>query len=249
MSVPPGSTGARPGAERAAGAGPTGTGGPGAGVPRLHVLVPDAAAGRPDIGELAAGMLRGGAGDVAIHLRLRTTPGRAQHGLAEELSAAARKHGGWCVVNERVDVALTAGAQAVQLGASAMPLPVVREITGRGAALGASVHGVDEGIRAARRGANFLVLGTIFDSPTHPGIEGAGLSRVRSCSVRVALPVVAIGGMTPSRVGEVRGAGARGVAVLSRVWDSPDPAAAVGEFLDALAGAAAARGGNRRVDR
>lgn len=206
---------------------------PGA-VPRLHVVAPDRALARPDFLPEAARMLDRGAGAVAVHLRLRETPARTVHHVARSLSRAAEVHGGWCVVNGRVDVALTAGAQAVQLGAGAMPLPVVRELVGRGTALGASVHSPAEGRRAERRGANYLLLGTIFESPSHPNREGAGPARVARCVRRTSRPVVAIGGMTPGRVGRVRDAGAHGVATLSRVWDAPDPVEAVEAFLRAL---------------
>lgn len=206
-------------------------------LPRLHVLVPDAAAARPDFERAARQMLRRGRGEVALHLRLRETSGRTLHRLARSLAGTAREEGGWCVVNGRVDVALAAGADAVQLGRSAMPVPVVRELVGVGTALGASVHGADEGVRAEREGANFLVLGTIFDSPSHPDIAGSGPGRVDACAGRVSVPVVAIGGMSPDRVRPVREAGATGVATLSGVWDAPDPVEAASAFLDALGAA------------
>jgi len=206
-------------------------------LPRLHVLVPDAAAAGSDFGLVAGEILRRAGGEVALHLRLRETPGRVLHRLARFLAARAREEGGWCVVNGRVDVALAADVDAVQLGGSAMPIPVVREMVGAATALGASVHGVEEGVRAEREGANFLVLGTIFDSPSHPDIRGSGPGRVEACAARVSIPVVAIGGMSPGRVRSVREAGATGVATLSGVWDAPDPADAVSAFLGALGAA------------
>lgn len=202
-------------------------------VPRLHVIVPDAVAGRPDFTETAAGLLERGGGELALHLRLKEATGRRLHDLARELAGEARRLGGWCVVNERVDVALTAGAQGVQLGRGALPVARTRGLVGDDTMVGASVHGREEAEEAVRQGANFLLLGTIFDTPSHPGVEGAGPDRVAACR-DLSAPVVAIGGMTPGRVSDVRTAGAHGVASLRGVWEAADPGAAVDAFLREL---------------
>lgn len=203
--------------------------------PPLHVVVPDRVARRRGFLPTAFGMLGDAAGRLALHLRLKRTPARRIHELAVELSAAARRHGGWCVVNERVDVALTAGAQAVQLGGGALPLDAVRRVAGPGLPVGVSVHGPGDAGRAAEEGANHLVLGTIFDTPSHPDRAGAGPELVEACRRRVDVPIVAIGGMDPGRVPEVVEAGADGVATLRAVWDADRPERAVTAFLEALA--------------
>lgn len=204
-------------------------------VPRLHVLVPDAVAARPDFRETASALRERGAGRLALHLRLREASDRRLHELAASLAVEARAAGGWCVVNGRPDVALTARAQAVQLGAGALPVAEARAVVGGEVALGASVHGPREARRAAEDGANLLLVGTIFPSPTHPERAGAGLSRVAACR-DAGSPVVAIGGVTPSRVPAVLGAGAHGVAVLSGVWSADRPVEAAERYLDALPG-------------
>lgn len=208
-------------------------------IPPLHVLVPDRAARRPRFLPLARGLLEEAGGRLALHLRLKETPGRRIHDLATELAGAARRRGGWCVVNERVDVALTAEAQAVQLGGGALPTEAVRDVVPPGLPVGVSVHGPEEAARAEEEGANHLVVGTIFRSPSHPDRPGAGPQLLEACRRRVALPTVAVGGLTPDRVGEAVAAGADGVAALSAVWDADRPAAAVGDFLEALRSAGA----------
>lgn len=204
-------------------------------VPRLHVLVSDAAADRPDFRETAAALRDRGAGRLALHLRLRGASDRRLHEMAAGLAVEARAAGGWCVVNGRPDVALTAGAQAVQLGAGALPIARAREVVGGEVALGASVHGPRDARRAVESGANLLLVGTIFPSPSHPERAGAGLSRIAACRDAGA-PLVAIGGVTPSRVPAVLGAGAHGIAVLSGVWSADRPLEAAGRYLDALPG-------------
>lgn len=205
-------------------------------LPRLHVLVSDEAAAAPDFPETASAMREAGGARLALHLRLRKAADRRLHELASALSGAAREGGGWCVVNGRCDVALTAGAQAVQLGAGSLPPADARRVVGEGTALGVSVHGPREARRAAADGANYLLVGTIFPSPSHPGRPGAGLARLAACRDAGA-PLVAIGGLEPGRVRAVLGAGAHGVAVLGGVWSSDRPLEAVVRYLDALPGA------------
>lgn len=203
------------------------------GVPGLHVLVPDEVAARDDFRHVAGALRDALAGELALHLRLRETPAREIHALAVELSDAARRGGGWCVVNGRVDVALTAGAQAVQLGEDALPLPEARELVGPDVAVGRSVHGLREAEAAAAGGANYLVLGTIYATPSHPGRAGAGPELVARAA-HLRLPIVAIGGVTAGRVRELREAGAHGIAVIRAVWAAGDPVAAASELASEL---------------
>lgn len=202
-------------------------------LPRLHVLLTDAEAGRGDPVGDAAALLEAGDGEVAVHLRLREATGRRLHELAFRVREAADRHGGWCVVNDRVDVALTAGAHAVQLGGASLPVADARHALGPGVSVGRSVHGVGEARRAARDGANHLVLGTIYPTPSHPERPGAGPGLVEEVA-GPGPPVIAIGGVDAGRVPELVEAGAHGAAVRRAVWeaDSP-PADAARELLEA----------------
>jgi len=211
--------------------------------PRLHVVTPDRVADRGDFPGVAEELLRAGGGDLALHLRLRRAGGRRLFELARRLAARAAESGGWCVVNERVDVGIASGAQAIQLGARALPVREVRRILARtGArrsgpdpALGVSVHGPEEAAAAVRSGADYLVVGTVYPTPSHPGGEIGGPDRVRACAGEVPeVPVVAIGGVDRRRVPEVRRAGAHGAAVVRAVWDAPDPVEAALGLIRAL---------------
>lgn len=202
-------------------------------LPRLHVLLTDAEARREDPVDDARALLAAGQGEVAVHLRLRGAGGRRLHELALRVREAADRHGGWCVVNDRVDVALTAGAHAVQLGGGSLPVADARHVLGEGVAVGRSVHGVGEARRAARDGANHLVLGTIYPTPSHPDRPGAGPGLVEEVA-GLGPPVIAIGGVNAGRVPELAEAGARAVAVRRAVWEAdPPPADAARELLEA----------------
>jgi thiamine-phosphate pyrophosphorylase len=100
--------------------------------------------------------------------------------------------------------------------------------------LGLSVHRPEELPSAAEKALDYLMVGTIFPSPSHPGGTVGGMKRIGSVARVSGLPQVAIGGVSADRVAEVLSAGAHGVAVLSAVWDAADPEAAVETLLEAL---------------
>ena len=127
------------------------------------------------------------------------------------------------VVNDRLDVALALGADGAQLTQRSLPVADARRIAG-GMPLGASVHSVEEA--EAARGADWLLVGTVFPSPTHPGGATIGADGVRAIAESGIAPVVAIGGIGPENVAAVRAAGARGVAVISAILSAKDPRAA-----------------------
>ncbi len=209
-------------------------------VPSLHVVVTDEIAARPRFRELAAEMQEDCGSELALHLRLRASPIRFFFRLAAEGARQARDNGGWCVVNGRADVALTAGAQAVQLGRGALPLPAARRLLPSSIAVGVSVHGPVEAARRRQEGADFLLLGTIFESESHSGGAARGLPLIRRCR-DLDCPIVAIGGISAQRVADVVSAGAAGVAVIRAVWESEDPLTAALELRGALAAAGAER--------
>jgi thiamine-phosphate diphosphorylase len=196
----------------------------------LHVVTDDAVLARPGFASAARRVLGAGGAGVALHLRGPATSGGLLWRLAVELAPAAEAAGGWLIVNDRVDVAATSGAHGVQLGRRSLPVPEARGLLGPDARIGASVHDAAEADEAGA--ADWLVVGMLFPSVSHPGRAAAGvglLARVREAR---ALPLVAIGGVTRARVAEVRAAGAAGVAVLSGVWADDDPTAAAAGYLD-----------------
>ena len=204
--------------------------------PRLHVICGDEVLGKADAVHSLAALFDAGAADVALHIRPRGTPVRRCLELARRLVPIATERGSWLVINGRTDVARIAGPQAVQLGHGALPVDAVRVLLGPGCAIGVSAHSVDDCRRAEQSGADYLLLGTIFPTPSHPGEPGAGLSLIARCAGS-DLPLIAIGGVDGSSVAEVLGAGAHGVAVVRAVWDAGDPVEAVRRLCAAISGA------------
>lgn len=166
---------------------------------------------------------------LALHLRGPGLPGRVLWEAARSAAPLAAAHGSLLVVNDRADVARAAGAGAVQLGARSLAPADARRVA-PGLLLGASVHDAGEARAAVRAGADYLVAGTLYPTPSHPGRTGSGPGWMRELRP-LGVPVVGIGGVTPDRVAAVREAGGAGVAVMRGVWDAPDPAAAVDRYL------------------
>ncbi|MEO5511384.1 MAG: thiamine phosphate synthase [Longimicrobiales bacterium] len=205
-------------------------------VPRLHVITNDEIAARPDFISHATSIMEACAGAVAFHLRLKRARAHTLYDLAETLTGVARRTNTALYLNERIDVAVAAGATGVQLTASSIPVSAATSWRYSGVALviGYSAHGVAEAMSAESDGADFVILGTIWSSGTHPGECTAGIDLITAASERLSIPVVAIGGVTPSRAQEALLAGAHGVAAIAGIWDAEVPAKAATNYLNAM---------------
>ncbi len=187
-------------------------------------------AGRPLLSVLARAVR---AGVRAIQLRERDLPVRELHTLAMQLQHElpdAR-----LFINDRVDVAVALRTQGVHLRESSLPAEVVRRLLWPSQLLGLSVHSLDGVIAAEQQGADFVVLGPIYDTPSKrvygPPI---GTSVLEQAAQKVRIPILAIGGITATRAREVRQAGAFGVAVLSSILSAANVEQATKDLLDAI---------------
>ncbi len=175
------------------------------------------------------------AGLRAVQLREKDLAVREVLALAQPLREATRRHGARLVINDRADIALTVGADGVQRTQASLPVAALRRICSPGSLIGASVHSEAEARQAAAESADFLLFGPVYDTPSKRQCgPPQGLDALRRVVAAVDRPVLAVGGMTADRVGEVLKAGARGVAVISAILGADRPADAVKAFLDAL---------------
>jgi len=139
------------------------------------------------------------------------------------------------LVNDRADVARAAGAHGVHLPGAGLPVESARAVMGNEAVIGRSIHSIDE--PRDTQGVDYLIFGPIFETPSKRRYGAPqGLDRLTEVSRVSSVPVIAIGGITVERVGEVLGHGASGVAVMGAILSADDPAAEVRAFKDALAG-------------
>jgi len=195
--------------------------------PPMLVLVTDrrGTAGRDLVTVVDAAL---DAGLPAVQLREKDLPGRPLLALAERLRTATARTGALLFVNDRIDVAIAAGADGIHLGGGSVPVHVARRLVGPDAMIGVSTHVPGE----APAGADFAFFGPVWETP---GKEHVGSERLVEAVRATAIPVLAIGGVTAGRVPTVRAAGAAGVAVIRAILAAPDPARATRELLAALA--------------
>lgn len=171
------------------------------------------------------------AGVTMLQLRGHTLSSAHLYTLASVLRPLCQKYQAMFIVNDRVDVGLAAGADGFQLGAHSLPLTVARQLVGERCLLGASVHSQEEACAAVANGADFLLVGTIFASSSHPGESTSGPQLVRNLKrVGLTLPLLAIGGIASTNARQVMEAGADGIAVISAILDVPNIEHAVREL-------------------
>jgi thiamine-phosphate diphosphorylase len=197
-------------------------------LPRVHAFTDAELMSAPDFGIRTAAIAAAGPA-VALHARAPRALGALLTAGAERMMALARPPEAAIFVNARPDIAAAIGAQGVQLGGRDISPEDARHILARGW-IGRSVHSVEEAMKAVAEGADFLVVGSIYATASHPGRGAAGLDLI-SRTASLGRPVIAIGGITAERVNEVKAAGAYGVAAIRALWLAPDPAAATAAML------------------
>ena len=168
-----------------------------------------------------------------VQLREKDLHGAQLLDLAQRLREAIGDRA-LLVVNERVDVAAALPAQGVQLGEDAIPVAAARRILGPDMVIGRSVHSVEGAEQAVRDGADFLVVGTMFASRSHPGEEPAGPELLQRIVPGCPLPAIGIGGITADNCWQVMEAGAVGVAVITGILADPRPGEAARKLKEAL---------------
>ncbi|MCZ6614645.1 MAG: thiamine phosphate synthase [Chloroflexi bacterium] len=138
------------------------------------------------------------------------------------------------LVNQQVEVALACGADGVQLGEEAMSVESVREQVGDLLLIGRSVHSVESAQEAEKRGADFLIVGTVFPTASKPGVAPAGLELLSHIAGAVTIPFLAIGGVTRDNVAQVMEHGSNGAAVISAILGAADPRQAARDIIEEM---------------
>jgi thiamine-phosphate pyrophosphorylase len=160
------------------------------------------------------------AGVHLVQIRQRDWEGEALAQLVTAAVLAVRGTRARVLVNDRLDVALAARAHGVHLRGDSISAPRVRRVTPPGFIVGRSVHSPEEAEEAARGGGlDYLIFGTVFSTSSKPDSRYAGVGPLGAGCARVALPVLAIGGMVPERLGLGAEAGAAGFAAIGLFAD------------------------------
>jgi thiamine-phosphate pyrophosphorylase len=196
---------------------------------RLYFISGDRPGGRP-LGEVLPAALRGGV-DL-FQLRMKDAADEEilrAAAVAREACAAA---GALFVLNDRPELAEAAGADAVHVGQDDEPVARARELAGADRLVGISTHSPQQ--IAAAGAADYLGVGPLHVTPTKPGRPAVGLGLVEHAAAHEAKPWFAIGGIDATTIRAVLAAGARRVAVVRAIAESPDPERSARELRDAL---------------
>lgn len=197
-------------------------------------------AGRP-LPVVVEAALRGGA--RAFQLREKDLAPRDLLPLAQEMRQLTRAYGARLLINDRIDVALAVDADGVHLTTTSLPAHVARQLLGPDRLLGVSTHNRAEAQAAVEGGADFIVFGPVFFTPSKaPYGQPIGLDALRAVCAAVTLPILAIGGIKKANLDQVVAAGADGIAVISAVIAADDPTAATEDLLATLQAARAKAG-------
>jgi thiamine-phosphate pyrophosphorylase len=198
---------------------------------RLIVITDKSMAAPRDILEVVSACLRGGA--PAIQLRDKDANARELLAQAQLLRDLTRQHSALLFVNDRLDVALAAGADGVHLGPDDIPLKAARTVVPTGFLIGVSTDDPQQAKAAQSQGADYIGCGAVFGTTSKDVAgEAIGVWRLQQVATAVTIPVVGIGGIATANVADVAAAGAAGAAVISAVMKARDIEATVRSLLN-----------------
>lgn len=182
--------------------------------------------------------LRGGV--RGFQLREKDLPPRALYPMAQKVRRLTALYGARLLINDRLDVALAVEADGVHLTTTSLPVAVARRLLGPQRLLGVSTHSPVEAREAAKGGADFIVFGPVFFTPSKAAFgQPVGIEALRAARAAVTLPLLAIGGIKSANLEQVMAAGADGIAVISAISAADDPTAASVDLLSMLQAAKA----------
>jgi thiamine-phosphate diphosphorylase len=199
----------------------------------LYLCTDRALAGERPLAALVADAIAGGV--TMVQLREKELCTRDFLEAAHAMRALTRRLGVPLVINDRVDIALAAGADGVHLGGADMPVETARALAGGRLFIGATARSVEAARAAKKAGADYLGVGAVFPTGTKSDTVTIGPAALRAIKAAAGLPVVGIGGVNARNAASVIEAGASGVAVVSAVLSQDDVRAAARALRTALA--------------
>jgi thiamine-phosphate pyrophosphorylase len=202
---------------------------------RLY-LCTDARQGHGDLARFLDAVL--GSGVDVVQLREKNLEAGQELRFLEVFRAACDRHGALLAVNDRADVACTAGADVLHLGQDDLPAGAARRILGPRPVVGLSTHSAAQADAASADTAiEYFCAGPVWATPTKPGRPGTGLGLVaHAAALATSRPWFAIGGISEERLDQVLGAGARRVVVVRAITGADDPGAAAARLARRLRG-------------
>ncbi len=195
-------------------------------LPRLHAVTNTSILELHDYADRARALAL--SSDVALHVRSRDKGGRELFRISVLTRDTSAETGTAIFVNDRADVARAAAADGLHLPSSGLPVKAARTVLHADQLVGRSTHSVPEAQAAAETGADYVFLGPIWRTTSHPGRPPLGPEVISEIDT---IPVIAIGGVTAELATVAIQAGAYGVAAISSLWYAPDPDVAARRIL------------------
>jgi thiamine-phosphate pyrophosphorylase len=174
-------------------------------------------------------------GVKAVQLREKDLSGKELFLFAEKVRWLCRRFNALLFINDRVDIASAVEADGVQLGTASIPIETARMLLGPQKIIGASTHSLQEANEAAQSGADFILFGPVYFTPSKSFYGSPqGLEVLKKIVEKISLPVYAIGGIKAENIADIRPTGVRGVALISAVMGAKDPKEATQGILNHL---------------
>jgi len=176
------------------------------------------------------------AGVRCVQLREKGLAAADLLSLAWELRELTARFGARLLINGRADIAALCDADGVHLGTEDIPVEDARGVAAEGALVGVSTHGLDEARAAEQAGADYILLGPVFHTPSKARYgTPVGVETLRAVAASVSIPVFAVGGVCMDNIDDVMRAGACGAAVIRAVLAAPEIKKNTGELIEAIA--------------
>lgn len=175
-----------------------------------------------------------GAGVCLIQFRDKTLTDREHVAAGKRLSQLVQPTTAAWIMNDRVDLAIAAGADGVHLGQDDLPVEVARQMIGDGKMIGVSTHSIEQARDAVVAGADYIGVGPVFESQTKRFNQFVGVALVAAVAQEIKIPAFAIGGINLENAAQIRDAGLQRVAVSHLVNNAEDPNSVVSKLLATL---------------
>lgn len=174
-------------------------------------------------------------GVKAVQLREKDLGGKELFLLADAARKLTQHYQAALLVNDRIDVALAIGADGVHLGRNSLPIKTARALLGAQRLIGVSTHSPEEAQEAEAQGADFVLFGPVYFTPSKASYGAPqGLASLKKTVEKISLPVYAIGGLKAGNILEAKRTGIRGIALISAIMSAPDPKKAAEEIIGLL---------------
>jgi thiamine-phosphate pyrophosphorylase len=200
---------------------------------RLHLLTDTVLQARFSHVELTELAIAGGADTIQFRQKIGAT--REMIEVARQMKKLCEESDVKFIVNDRVDVAIAAGADGVHLGQDDFPIPLARELLGEGRIIGGSAATIAEARKCLSEGADYVGFGPVFPTTSKEDAGPvSGIDILKQVVEAIPLPIIAIGGISAENTRETIRAGAHGIAVISAVCCQEDPERATRALHKAL---------------